>query len=166
MKRLVVLAAAVMVSISAMAQKELAFPFQGGQEVMNSFFKQNFEPTNDITKNVAAGLVMLKFTADIDGNIKRIVVYYADDVAMAQPVADLLKKTDKKWIIPDHEKQHDFLLPVSINYNLPAIGQQAIKRKYLQFYAKRSPLLTNNQIPLDAATLLPTVTLSYDAVLQ
>jgi hypothetical protein len=30
------------------------------------------------------------------------------------------------------------------------------------FYAQRKPIITDNQIPLDNATLLPTVVISYE----
>src|ERR1700743_2960283 len=120
MKKLFTLFAAVMISGMAMAQKELAFPFQGGQQVMTDFFKNNFSPSADIKQQDAVGTVILKFTADQKGVIKKVIVYYADDFVLAQPAADLLKKTDHKWIVPDGEKLHDFILPFTISFNVPA----------------------------------------------
>lgn len=148
----------VVVSFSAMAQKELAFPFQGGQQVMADFFKEKFTPAADIRQQNASGMVVLKFTADVKGNIKKVIVYYADDLILAQAAADLLKTSDGKWIIPDHEKMHDFILPITISFTQPAAGN----KNFAVWYSKRTPLLTNNQIPLDMATLLPTVVLKYD----
>lgn len=149
---------ALVVSLSAMAQKELAFPFQGGQQVMADFFKGKFSPSADIREQNASGMVMLKFTADAKGNIRKVVLYYADDLILAQAAADLLKTSDGKWIIPDHEKTHDFILPVTIGFTNPAAGNKA----FAVWYSKRTPILANNQIPLDMATLLPAVVLRYD----
>jgi hypothetical protein len=162
MKKLFTLVAALMISGLAMAQKELAFPFQGGQQVMTDFFKNNFAASADLKQQNAAGVVILKFTADQKGIIKKVIVYYADDFVLAQPAADLLKKSDHKWIVPDGEKLHDFILPISISFNTPATGAAAAGKTFSAYYGKRSPILTNNQIPLDMATLLPTVTLKYD----
>jgi hypothetical protein len=162
MKKLFTLVAALMISGLAMAQKELAFPFQGGQQVMTDFFKNNFAASADLKQQDAAGVVILKFTADQKGIIKKVIVYYADDFVLAQPAADLLKKSDRKWIVPDGEKLHDFILPISISFNAPATGAAAASKTFSAYYGKRSPILTNNQIPLDTATLLPTVTLKYD----
>ncbi|OKS89179.1 hypothetical protein [Mucilaginibacter polytrichastri] len=162
MKKVFTLAVALMISGMAMAQKELAFPFQGGQQVMTSFFKTNFTPSADLKQHNAAGVVILKFTADEKGAIKKIIVYYADDFSLAQPAADLLKKSDHKWIVPDGEKLHDFILPISISFNEPVTGAAVVQKTFSAYYNKRSPVLTNNQIPLDMATLLPTITLKYD----
>jgi hypothetical protein len=162
MKKLFTLIVAVMISGMAMAQKQLAFPFQGGQQVMTDFFKSNFTASADIKQQNAAGTVILKFTADQKGNIKKVIVYYADDFVLAQPAADLLTKTNHKWIVPDGEKLHDFILPITVSFNTPAGGEAATAKAFLAYYNKRSPVLTNNQIPLDTATLLPTITLKYD----
>lgn len=162
MKKVLTLFAALLITGMAMAQKELAFPFQGGQPVMTKFFTDNFEASADIKKQNAAGLVILKFSADQKGSIKKVIVYYADDFALVQPVADLLKKSDHKWIVPDGEKLHDFILPVSIAFNVPTTEAAAANKTFMAYYSKRSPILTNNQIPLDLATLLPSLTLKYD----
>ena len=156
--------AALTVSGMAMAQKTLAYPFQGGQGVMTQFFKDNFVASADIRQQNAAGVVILKFTADTKGNIKKIIVYYADDFALAQPVADMLKKSDHKWIIPDGQDVRDFILTVNISYNQPAGGAAEAQARFAKFYTKRSPIVTNNQIPLDTATLLPVVVLKYDVM--
>lgn len=162
MKKLLMLFAVALMATSAMAQKELVFPYQGGQEAMMQFLKNNFIPTDDIKQHHAAGNVILKFTADPKGAIKKVIVYYADDISLAQPVADLIRKTDKKWIIFEGEKVHDFIVTFSIGFNEPVTGTAAAYKAYTAWYSKRSPVLTNNQIPLDMATLLPTVSLKYD----
>ncbi len=164
MKKILMLFAAVTISGVAMAQKTLAFPFQGGQGVMTQFFKDNFVASNDITRQNASGVVILKFTADLRGNIKKIIVYYAEDFSLAQPAADMLKKSDHKWIIPDGEKIRDFILTLNISYNEPLKNQAEAQVKFAKFYSQRSPIVTNNQIPLDTVTLLPVIELKYGVV--
>lgn len=156
------LLAVVFTTTAAMAQKTLDYPYQGGQEAMNQFFNNNFVPSAEIKQARAAGTVTLKFTADPKGAIKKIIVYYADDLSLVQPVADLIKKTDKKWIIFDGEKMHDYIITFAISYNTPQTGAATANKAYTTFYARRTPIFTNNQVPLDMATLLPTVALKYD----
>lgn len=162
MKKLLLLFAALTISGMAMAQKTLAYPFQGGQAVMTQFLKDSFVASDDMRRQNASGVVILKFTADLKGNIKKIIVYYADDFSLAQPAADMLKKSDHKWIIPDSEKIRDFILTLNISYNQPANGQAEAQAKFAKFYSQRSPIVTNNQIPLDTVTLLPVMELKYD----
>ncbi|MCJ8210519.1 hypothetical protein MUY27_12445 [Mucilaginibacter sp. RS28] len=160
MKKLLLIAAVMLFTANVFAQKQAIFPFQGGQQPMLDFFKTNFQPSADVKNQSASGLVILKFTVDPKGAVKKIVVYYADDVILAQNAATLLQQTDKKWIIPSDEKLHDFILTVNIGFQQPL--NAANSKKFMAFYTKRSPLVTHNQIPMESATMLPTVTLTYD----
>lgn len=162
MKKIILLTIAVLSSVYSMAQTELAFPFQGGAPVMTAFFKDSLVVSNDIISKKATGTAVFKFTADTKGTIKRIVVYYADDYILTAPIIEALKKSNHKWIIPDHEKTHDFVLPFSIGFNQPPIPSKALLKEVYEFYVKRKPILSTNQVPLDNATLLPTVVVNYD----
>jgi hypothetical protein len=105
---------------------------------------------------------VFKFTADEKGNIQKIIVYYADDAILVGPVIEALQRSKHKWIIPDHEKTHDFILPFSISFNPPATGGLAAQKALYAYYRHRKPLITLNQVPLNTATLLPTITINYD----
>jgi hypothetical protein len=144
-----------------MAQQQLSFPFQGGSQVMTQFFKDSLKVSPQINKNKAVGTVIFKFTADIKGTITKLVIYYADDAILAPPIIEALKKSNHKWIIPDHEKFHDFIIPFSISFNPPSTGVAAAQKAFYNFYTKRKPILTLNQVPLENVTLLPTVVVSY-----
>ncbi|WP_184546655.1 hypothetical protein [Mucilaginibacter sp. FT3.2] len=162
MKKIILLVVAVLSSVYSMAQTELAFPFQGGAPVMSTFFKDSLVVSNDIISKKATGTAVFKFTADEKGTIKRIVVYYADDYILTTPIIQALKKSNHKWIIPDHEKTHDFILPFSIGFNPPAVPTKALEKHVYDFYIHRKPILSTNQVPMDNATLLPTVVVNYD----
>jgi len=162
MKKIILIAAAVLSSVYSMAQTELAFPFQGGAPVMTAFFRDSLKVSPEIVSKKATGTAVFKFTADEKGTIKRIVVYYADDYILTTPVIEALKKSNHKWIIPDHEKVHDFVIPFSIGFNQPPIPSKALLKEVYEFYAKRKPILSTNQVPVDNATLLPTVVINYD----
>lgn len=162
MKKIILLAVVVLSSFCAMAQTQLAFPFQGGAPVMNSFFKDSVVVSPEIIKKRAAGTAVFKFTADTKGTITRIVIYYADDYVLTVPIIEALKKSTHKWIIPDHEKTHDFVLPFSVGFIPPALPGKSLEKHMFDFYAQRKPIITDNQIPLDNATLLPTVVISYE----
>ena len=151
-----------MFAATCFAQQELAFPFQGGKEVMNSFFKQNVEVSSEIVKRKGNGTAVFKFTADTAGAITKIIVYYADDFSLVTPIIEALKKSNGKWIIPFREKAHDFIIPFDINFKAPAIASAALQKAVYDFHRTRKPLLSNDQVPLDVATLLPTVSVVYD----
>jgi len=106
--------------------------------------------------------VIFKFTADDKGGITKIVVYYADDAVLVPPVIDAIKRSNHKWIIPDHEKFNDFILPVSFSMNPPASKSGDVKAEVYEFNMTRKPMMSTDQIPLDIATLLPTVSVGYD----
>ncbi|MDB5030130.1 hypothetical protein [Mucilaginibacter sp.] len=164
MKKILFIAIALFLCAHCMAQEQLAFPFQGGKEVMTRFFKDSLVVSPAIVQKKAAGLAIFKFTADEKGAIRKIIIYYADDLLLTQPIIEALKKSNYKWIIPDHEKFHDFILPFTIGFNSPAVGNAALQKAVYNFYTHRKPVLTYNQVPLDMATLLPTVVVNYDLV--
>ncbi|RYU86193.1 hypothetical protein EWM62_18480 [Mucilaginibacter terrigena] len=161
MKKLIIFAL-LLTSFCAQAQEELAFPFQGGAPIMDRFFKDSLVVSPDIINKKAAGVAVIKFTADINGNISKLVIYYADDYVLTIPAIEALKKSTKKWIIPNKEKFHDFIIPFSINFNNPASGTTDMQKTAYEFYKSRRPIVARDQIPLNAATLLPTVVVKYD----
>jgi hypothetical protein len=126
------------------------------------FFKDTLQVTPEIKQAKAAGLVIFKFSADDKGNIKNVVIYYADDAILAGPAVEALKKSDHKWIIPDNEKLHDFLFPVLIKLNATDDDNAETRNALHHFYAKRKPILTKDQVPLNLTTLLPEVVVTYN----
>ncbi len=162
MKKIILFAVAVLSSVCSIAQKELAFPFQGGAPVMTRFFKDSLVVSPEIIQKKATGTAVFKFTADAKGAIKKIIVYYADDYVLTLPIIEALKKSNHKWVIPDHEKFHDFIIPFSVSFNPPAMASNATIKEAYKFYSQRKPIVSYNQVPLEYATLLPTVLVSYD----
>ncbi|SDP87118.1 hypothetical protein SAMN05428975_3203 [Mucilaginibacter sp. OK268] len=162
MKKIILLSAAILLSAYCKAQTELAFPFQGGGAVMTRFFRDSLKVSPEIIKKKASGTAVFKFTADEKGTIKKIIVYYADDYVLTLPIIEALKKSNHKWVIPDHEKLHDFIIPFSISFNPPAMASNATIKEAYKFYSQRKPIISYNQVPLEYATLLPTVVVSYD----
>ena len=162
MKKILLLVFVLFLSVNCMAQEELSFPFQGGRTIMAHFFKDSLIVSPDIILKKATGLVIFKFTADEYGKISKLVVYYADDLLLTPPVIEALRKSNRKWIIPDHEKFHDFIIPFSISFNIPDTGNAAVQEAYYNFYLNRNPILSLDQVPLNAATLLPVVVVKYD----
>jgi hypothetical protein len=159
MKKLLLSFITVVVSTYCMAQQQLSFPFQGGSKAMSQFFKDSIAVTPEIIKSRANGTVVFKFTADDKGSVKKLVIYYADDAILAPPLIDALKKSNHKWVLPDQEKDHDFIISFSIGFTPPENGN-AQKGLY-NFYLKRKPIVSVNQVPLDNVTLLPSVTVRY-----
>lgn len=162
MKKILLFTIAILSSVYSMAQTELAFPFQGGGAVMTRFFRDSLKVSPEIIKKKATGTAVFKFTADEKGTIKKIIVYYADDYVLTLPIIEALKKSNHKWVIPDHEKVHDFIIPFSISFNPPAMASNATIKEAYNFYSHRKPIVSYNQVPLEYATLLPTVVVSYD----
>lgn len=142
----------------ARAQQELDFPFQGGSQVMNDYFAQHLNITDLIKQRAASGTVIMKFTSDPKGSIIKMVVYYADDASLIEPVITALKGTDGKWIIPDKQKSYDFVIPFSITMDTPNAGAS---KPILQFLNTRSPIVATDQIPLNLVTLLPAISVKY-----
>jgi hypothetical protein len=162
MKKLTLSLIILFSSLYCFAQQNLAFPFQGGNRAMMQFFKDTLQVTPEIKQAKAAGLVIFKFSADDKGNIKNVVIYYADDPILAGPVVEALKKSDHKWIIPDNEKLHDFIFPVLIKLNATDDDNAEIRDALHHFYSKRKPILTKDQVPLNLTTLLPEVVVTYN----
>ena len=143
-------------------QKELPQPFKGGNEAYNQFFKDSLQVTADIIKAKASGTAIFKFTADAKGNISKIVVYYADDYLIAQPAIEALKKTNGQWVIPEKMKFYDFVITFSVNF-IPSNANRLLTQKAMYtYYASRKPIVAVNQVPLNQATLLPTVVVNYE----
>jgi hypothetical protein len=166
MKKLIVLFTAILISGCAMAQMipiatDLPAPFKGGTTAMKAFFKDSLEVTPTIQKAKASGMVIFKFTADAKGNISKMVVYYADDLMLTEPIIEALKRTSGKWVIPVDHKVYDFIIPFSINYK-PATAPKAAALKAILDYAQnKKPIIAADQVPLNAATLLPTIVVNY-----
>ncbi|MEO8886760.1 MAG: hypothetical protein ABI367_11900 [Mucilaginibacter sp.] len=162
MKKILLSIFTLLFSVSCMAQAQLAFPFQGGKDIMTRFFKDSLTVSKDIIKKRATGMAIFKFTADEQGVISKVVIYYADDLLLTPPIIAALKKSTRKWIIPDHEKFHDFLIPFSVCFNAPDITTTEVQKSSYEFYRNRKRFMSTDQIPLNEATLLPAVVISYD----
>lgn len=162
MKKLFLFTITVLISVSCMAQEQLSFPFQGGKEIMMRFFNENVIVPKDAVKKRVTGTVVFKFTADENGALSKIVIYYADDLALTPFIVEALKKSSSKWIIPNREKFHDFILPFSIRHNTPVKGTAEIQKSHYDFYKNAKPFVSTDQIPLNEASLLPTIIINYD----
>jgi hypothetical protein len=162
MKRALLIAIALFISVGAMAQTTLSFPFQGGKAIMDRFFKDSLKVTPQIIAKKASGLAVFKFSADEQGTIKKIIIYYADDLVLTEPVIKALQKSNHKWIIPDHEKIHDFIIPFAINFTPPPVESGALHTAVYNFNRSKKPVVSLDQVPLDMATLLPTVIVNYE----
>jgi hypothetical protein len=162
MKKIVFFAIIIFFSLHCFSQQQLAFPFQGGNKVMAQFFKDSLQVSEGIKKSKITGTVIFKFTADAQGNIKNLVIYYADDALLAQPAVEALKKSNHKWIIPDNEKVHDFIIPFIVRYKATEDDNMETQNALHSSYVKRRPIVAHDQIPLNEATLLPAVTISYE----
>ena len=153
----------LLISIHCFAQEDIPFPFQGGSKVMMQFFKDSVTVSQHIKLSKASGTVVFKFSADEHGDVKNLVIYYADDAVLASPLIDAMKKTAHKWIIPDKEKLHDFIIPFLIRFKGTENDNIETTTAMHNFEVKRKPIVARDQIPLNQATLLPAVTISYDA---
>jgi hypothetical protein len=162
MKKSIILITAILLSVRCMAQGQLSFPFQGGKEAMTQFFKDSLNVSEDIIQKKAVGTAVFKFTANERGIITKIVVYYADDYVLTVPIIDALKKSNHKWIIPDREKAHDFIIPFNFVFNPLAGDNPDLQKAVYDNYRSRKPIVTNDQVPLNETTLLPVIVVSYD----
>jgi hypothetical protein len=158
MKKLILMLMATLSFSYAMAQAEMDFPFQGGSRVMADYFTNHVVITDLIKQRAASGVVVMKFTSDEKGSIIKMVVYYADDVSLTEPVIAALKGTAGKWIVPVKQKFYDFLIPFSINIDAPTAKAN---KAMLAYYNNRTPIVANDQIPLNLVSLLPTVQIKY-----
>jgi hypothetical protein len=161
MKRFILLAAILLSAVYSRAQQGMAFPFQGGKDVMMDYFKKNVVIPDEIKSRKATGTAVLKFTADQKGAIQKIVVYYADDYIIALPFIDALKKSDHKWVIPDDEKLHDFIISFTINYTPAGKADAAIQKQVYEAYKQRRPVFATNPVPLGVTSLLPAIITTY-----
>lgn len=162
MKRTYLLIAALFITTCSFAQEELTFPFQGGHKIMDRFFRDSTLFTSTQKNVKASGMAIFKFSADDRGMVSKIVIYYADDLALTEPILNALRKSSKKWIIPNHEKIHDFILPFNVGFNIPTTGNAEVQSEHYNFYLHKKPFASPDQIPMDEATLLPPVFLKYD----
>ena len=162
MKRILLFVITLLFSVSCVAQAQLAFPFQGGKDIMTRFFKDSLTVSSDIIKKRATGMAIFKFTADEQGAISKVVIYYADDLLLTPPIIAALKKSNRKWIIPDHEKFHDFLIPFSVRFNPPSLNNAEVQKSNYDFYKNSKRFMSTDQIPLNEATLLPAIVINYD----
>ena len=161
MKKLILSFAALILAVNCMAQGRFMFPFQGGSEAMTKFFKDSTQVSEVIKERKLTGSVIFKFTSDDHGNISKLVLYYADDVHLVPPLLLAFRHSSNKWLIPDHEKDHDFLLPFMISVNPSGGNKLAVQ--LLASYKDRKPVLPHDQIPLLSVTLLPAIVVNYDA---
>ena len=162
MKKVFLFTITILLSINCIAQEQLSFPFQGGKEIMTRFFKENLIVPKDAVKKRITGTAIFKFTADENGALSKIVIYYADDLALAPFIIEALKKSSSKWIIPNKEKFHDFILPFSIRHNTPVTGAAEVQKSHYDFYKNSKSFVSADQIPLNEASLLPAVIVNYD----
>jgi len=162
MKRIFFVIAILFAALSVKAQETLMFPFQGGSSVMTQFFKDSLAVSPDVVQKKATGTVIMKFTADEQGVITKMIIYYADDYLLTGPVIAALKKSSHHWIIPHGFKTYDFIIQFAISFNPPANADASTKDALYSYYASRRSILTTNQVPLDNATLLPTIKVNYD----
>jgi len=162
MKKILIATVLVFNAAYCLAQEQLSFPFQGGKDAMDKFFKDSLYVSQAITEKKIVGTAVFKFTASQKGVISKIVVYYADDAVLVQPVIDALRRSNHKWIISSGEKTHDFILPFVFSFTPPAVAARALQKTVYDNYKARSPILANDQVPLDVTTLLPPVSVKYD----
>ena len=161
MKKIVIALIILASSFKCMAQQS-DFPFQGGKIAMNRFFRDTLVISPDIIQRRATGTVIIKFTANGDGKLSKIIIYYADDARLAAPVITALKLSVNKWVLPGQENTHDYIISFVYKFNPPGDDNPDLEKAVLDYYIKRKPIVANNQVPLDAATLLPAVILTYD----
>jgi hypothetical protein len=162
MKKFTITIVTLLITISCFAQEKMMFPFQGGKDAMTHFFRDSLVVSPVIIQRKTTGVVILKFTADGQGNIAKTIIYYADDAILVSPVIEAVKKSNHKWIIPSREKSHDFIISVNIRYNLPETDDAGMQKAAMDNYRNKRPISSNNQVPLDTATLLPAITINYD----
>jgi hypothetical protein len=166
MKKILVLFTAILISGYAMAQMipiatDLPAPFKGGTDAMKAFFRDSLEVTPTIQKAKASGMVIFKFTADAKGNLSKMVVYYADDLMLTEPIIEALKRTSGRWVIPVDHKVYDFIIPFSINFKPGTAPKPATVKAVLDYAKSKRPIVADDQVPLNAATLLPTIIINY-----
>jgi hypothetical protein len=161
-KSVLIVIALLFISVCSKAQDQSPFPFKAGSEAMAKFFKDSVSLSPDLQAKRANGTVVIKFSADANGAISRIIVYYADDIILAQPIIEALRKSANQWVIPGNRMRCDFEISFTIGFNLPASPSPELKDQLYAFYADRRHITANNEIPLGQVTLLPNVMLTYE----
>lgn len=129
---------------------------------MAQFFKDSLIVSQDLVQKNIYGTAVIKFTASQNGQVSKIVVYYADDALLVPPVIAALRKTNHKWIISAIEKAHDFIVPFVFTFNPPEAAGADLQKTVYDNYRNRKPILSKDQVPLDETTLLPPVSVDYD----
>jgi hypothetical protein len=142
-------------------KKELPQPFKGGVDSLLLFFKDNLVVSPAIVKAKATGSAIIKFSVDGKGFLTSIVIYYADDFILTQPATDALRRSNGKWVIPKEVQSYDFVIQFTYNYK-PVAFKAAATKAILDFQQKHKPIIAHDQVPLNYATLLPTIVVDYD----
>jgi hypothetical protein len=162
MKKSILILVVILISAHCMAQRQLSFPFRGGKEEMARFFKDSLIVSQEIIQKKAIGTAVFKFTADENGAISKIVVYYADDYILVTPIIDALRKSNHKWVIPGPERRHDFIISFVYSFTAPQTDNLDLQKIVYENYRTHSAIAATDQVPLNEATLLPPVVVSYD----
>ncbi|MDB5015237.1 MAG: hypothetical protein JWQ84_69 [Mucilaginibacter sp.] len=162
MKKVFLSITIALLSCYCMAQNKTVFPFRGGKANMMRFFNDSLKVSPEIIKKKATGLVVFKFTSDDEGKLSKIVVYYADDAILIPPVIEALKKSARKWMLPDHETANDFIITFSFGFNPPAANTRDLQKAVYDYINNRKPIISANQSLLDTGMLLPTIIVKYD----
>ena len=129
---------------------------------MMNFFKDSVVVSQDMIARKATGTVTFKFSADARGRVSKMVLYYADDAVLAQPVIDALKRSSGKWDIPAGVNTNDFLITFSFSFVPPAAAGTDLVNAVYNYTIYHKPVTAANQLLTDDAILLPTVMVSYD----
>lgn len=162
MKKTLLFIALISLSFNVMAQKKSAFPFKGGVEHMMNFFKDSLIVPQHLIDRRATGVVIFKFTADALGRVSKLVLYYADDAILTQPVVDALKRSSGKWDIPPGVNTNDYLITFSFSFTPPAAAGTDLVNAVYDYTINRKPIVFPNQFLTDEGILLPTVMVTYD----
>lgn len=161
MKKIILFTYILIFALNCMAQEKIAYPFQGGKDIMARFFKDSVLLTPEFKQSKATGVVIFKFTADEKGAMTKMVVYYADDSMLVPPVIEALKKSNHKWIIPDNEKFHDFIVQFAFNFKTPENQSPEFLKDVYDYNRNRKQIISKNVVLLDMATMLPTIAVNY-----
>ncbi len=162
MRKILLLIALVSLTYGVMAQKKSQFPFKGGKEHMMNFFKDSLIVSQSIVDRKAYGIVTFKFSVDRSGHVSKMVVFYADDPILIQPVIDAIKRSEKRWVIPGGELYNDYLITFSFSFNPPAAPSADLENAVYDYNINRRPITAANEALLDNGILLPTVVVNYD----
>jgi len=146
---------------AVVVKKELPQPFKGGIDSLLLFFKDNLVVSPAIVKAKASGTAIIKFSADSKGFLTSIVIFYADDYILTQSSTDALRRSNGKWVIPKEVESYDFVLQFTYNYRPEGAIKPTALKAMLDFQQQHKPIIATNQVPLNYATLLPTIVVNY-----